>query len=136
MRKYLVVLAVLVVSTGLACSKGTPSATSGSSPAAASVAGDGGAAAACPDLSADNPFVITIRNTAFEPSCFTAAGSSSITIVNMDPVDHTFTIDGTQIDVTIAAGETFNGESAGLKPGEYTFHCSFHSSMTGTVTVV
>jgi len=135
MRKYLVVLVVLVVSTGFACSKSTPSATSGSSPAA-SVAGGGETAAACPDLSADNPFVITIQNMTFEPSCFTAAGSSSITIVNMDSVDHTFTIDGTQIDVTIAAGETFNGESAGLKPGEYTFHCKIHPSMTGTVTVV
>ena len=135
MRKYLVVLVVLVVSTGFACGKSTPSATSGSSPAAL-VAGDGGAAAACPDLSGDNPFVIKIQNMAFEPACLTASGSSSIKIVDLDSVAHTFTIDGTQIDVTIAAGQTFNGESAGLKPGDYTFHCRIHPSMTGTITVV
>ena len=139
MRKYLAVVVMLVVSAGFACSKSTPSATSESSPAAvasSSASDDGGATAACPDLSADNPFVITIRNMAFEPSCLTASASSSIKIVNADSVDHTFTIDGTQVDVTIAAGQTFNGESAGLKPGEYTFRCKIHSSMTGTITVI
>ena len=139
MRKYLAVVVMLVVSAGFACSKSTPSATSESSPAAvasSSASDDGGATAACPDLSADNPFVITIRNMAFEPSCLTASASSTIKIVNADSVDHTFTIDGTQVDVTIAAGQTFNGESAGLKPGEYTFRCKIHSSMTGTITVI
>jgi plastocyanin len=138
MRKYLAVVVMLVVSAGFACSKSTPSATSESSPAAAvsSASDDGGATAACPDLSADNPFVITIQNMAFEPSCLTASASSTIKIVNADSVDHTFTIDGTQVDVTIVAGQTFNGESAGLKPGEYSFRCKIHPSMTGTITVI
>lgn len=138
MRRYqvvVVVLAVLLVSAGVACSKSTTSATSQPS-AVASASTGGGAASGCPDLSADNPFLITIQNMAFHPSCLTASSSASITIVNMDSVDHTFTIDGTQVDVTIAAGQTFNGESAGLKPGTYTFHCKIHPSMTGTITVV
>jgi plastocyanin len=134
MRKFLVIVVVLVVSSGPACSKSTPSATSESSPASVAVVSE--TTVACPDLSADNPFVIKIQDMAFEPSCLTAAGSSTIRIVNMDSVAHTFTIDGTQVDVTIDAGQTFNGESAGLEPGEYTFHCTIHPSMTGTITVV
>lgn len=131
MRRYLIVLIALVGLAGVACSKSTPSATPGSP--AASVAGGG--TGNCPDLSGDNPFVIKINNLAFEPSCLTVSGPSSIKIVNMDSVDHTFTIDGTQVDVPISAGQTFNGEPAALTPGTYNFHCTIHPSMTGTITV-
>ena len=39
--------------------------------------------------------------------------------------------------MTIAAGETFNGEpvSGVVAPGTYDFRCRFHPAMTGTVTV-
>jgi len=103
-------------------------------------AGGATAAPACTadnatDLSGDNPFTVTIQNLAFQPDCFKAASASAITIDNKDGVTHTFTIDGTQVDVTIDAGKTFNGESAGLAPGTYPFHCKIHSQMTGTVIV-
>jgi len=108
-----------------------------------SSAGGGGATAApmctadnATDLSGDNPFTVTIQNLAFQPDCFKAASASAITIDNKDTVTHTFTIDGTQVDVTINGGQTFNGESAGLAPGTYPFHCKIHSQMTGTVIVV
>ncbi len=68
------------------------------------------------DLTADNPFTITVKDLAFSPDCFKAASTSSITIVNNDSVDHTFTIDGTQVDAPLPAGQTFNGESADSPP--------------------
>ena len=61
--------------------------------------------------------MVTIQDLAFTPDCFAAASASSITIENKDTVTHTFTIDGTQVDVSIDGGQTFNGESAGLDPG-------------------
>ena len=91
----------------------------------------------CADLTGEgSTFTITIADFAFDPNCFTASASQGITIVNQDDADHTFTIPDTQVDVPIAAGETFNGESRAVEPGTYDFLCTLHPTMTGQVTVV
>lgn len=140
MRKNLIAIAVLLL-LAAACSKSSSTPTAGGSEPAkpggqlvTSLPPGGGAD--CPDLSGDNPFKIKIKDFAFVPDCLTASGSASITIVNEDQTDHNFTIDGTQISVPVNAGQTFNGESAGLSPGTYQFHCAIHPTMTGTITVV
>ncbi len=99
-------------------------------------AGGGCTEANATDLSADDPFTITVRDFEFQPNCFKAASASSITIVNEDSDDHTFTIPDTQVDAPLSGGQTFNGESAGLAPGTYDFLCTIHPDMTGTVIVV
>ena len=139
MRKTLVAVIALTTLAGAACSGGDDN---GGSTGATGGTGATGAtsAAGCKakdavDLTGDDPFVVTIQDLAFSPDCFAAASASSITIENKDSVTHTFTIDGTQVDATIPGGTTFNGESAGLAPGTYPFHCKIHSSMTGTVIV-
>lgn len=98
---------------------------------------DGGASSDCVDLSSGDTFTITIAEFEFVPDCFTAKATQGITIENQDGADHTFTINDTQVDITVAAGETFNGDpvSGTLGPGTYDFRCRFHPSMTGTVTV-
>ena len=136
MRKTLVVLISLTALAGAACSSGgddTGGSTGGGATGATSAAGC--TADNAVDLTGDDPFVVTIQDLAFSPDCFAAASASSITIENKDSVTHTFTIDGTQVDVSIDGGDTFNGESAGLEPGTYPFHCKIHSSMTGIVIV-
>ena len=136
MRKTLVVLISLTALAGAACSSGgddTGGSTGGGATGATSAAGC--TADNAVDLTGDDPFVVTIQDLAFSPDCFAAASASSITIENKDSVTHTFTIDGTQVDVSISGGDTFNGDSAGLDPGTYPFHCKIHSSMTGTVIV-
>jgi plastocyanin len=142
MRKMLIALVALTALTGAACGGGGND--SGGSTGGVSGGATGGAtgstAAGCTadnatDLTADDPFVVTIKGLKFTPDCFAAKSASSISIENKDTVTHTFTIDGTQVDVTIAAGTTFNGESAGLAPGTYPFHCKIHSTMKGTVIV-
>jgi len=93
----------------------------------------------CADLTGEGAtFTITIADFAFDPNCFTASASQGITIVNQDAADHTFTITGTDIDVPIAAGQTFNGEpiSGAVSPGTYDFLCTLHPTMTGQVTIV
>ena len=139
MRKVFIAMVAVTALTGAACSSN--SSDTGSSPSQAATTGATGStgsgctAANAVDLTGDDPFTVTIQGLAFHPDCFAAKSASSITIQNKDSVTHTFTIDGTQVDVTIQGGTTFNGESAGLAPGTYPFHCKIHSTMTGTVIV-
>lgn len=97
---------------------------------------DGGSPTDCVDLSADDPFTVRMVDNAFEPSCFTARSEATITVINEGALPHTFTIEGTQVDVTVQPGDTFNGESAGLAPGNYDLMCTLHPEMTGTIEVV
>jgi plastocyanin len=93
----------------------------------------------CADLTGEGAtFTITISDFAFDPNCFTASTSQGISIENQDAADHTFTITGTDVDVPIAAGQTFNGEpiSGAVSPGTYDFLCTLHPTMTGQVTIV
>jgi plastocyanin len=132
-----IALVAVTALTGAACSSssgdsGATGSTSGGTPSEAPA---GCTADSAVDLTGDDPFVVTIQGLAFHPDCFAAKSASSITIKNKDTVTHTFTIDGTDVDVTIEAGTTFNGESAGLAAGTYPFHCKIHTKMTGTVIV-
>jgi plastocyanin len=123
---------VMVISAvaGAACSSGGDGVSDGTSSVAEGCTADNAV-----DLTGDDPFTVTIKDRAFTPDCFAAMSASSITVENQDTVTHTFTIDGTQVDVSIDGGQTFNGESAGLAPGTYPFHCKIHTTMTGTVIV-
>jgi plastocyanin len=136
MRKTLVAVIALTALAGAACSgDGGATGATGTTGATGATSAAGCKAKDAVDLTGDDPFVVTIQDLAFDPDCFTAASASFITIENKDSVTHTFTIDGTQVDVSIDGGQTFTGGSAGLDPGRYDFHCKIHSSMTGTVIV-
>jgi plastocyanin len=154
MRKMLLVMVAVLALAGAACSSGDDNAgatggtsttggttgttgSTGTTGATGSTGSESGCTAAnATDLSADDPFTVTIKDFAYDPPCFVAASTSTITIENKDGTPHTFSIDGTQVDVTIDGGKTFNGESAGLAPGSYDFYCKIHPTMTGTVIVV
>lgn len=80
----------------------------------------------------DGP-TVTIQDFDFGQPVTVAAGEP-ITIVNEDGVTHTFTADDGSFDT----GGIDGGGSASITvdaPGEYTFHCSIHPSMTGSITV-
>ena len=133
MRRAVVVIVALVLA-GAACSSMNSSGGGmNSSSSSSSSSGGGCTASNATDLTGDNPFTVTIEGGAFHPDCFKAKSTASITIVNKSPYPATFTIDGTQVDVLSRGGQTFNGESAGLAPGTYTFHCKINPTMTGTV---
>jgi plastocyanin len=77
---------------------------------------------------------IGIADLAFEPSTLTvASGETTITVTNSDTVTHTFTLDDGSVDETIDPGQSVDvtvdiTETTG-------FHCSIHTSMTGTLQV-
>ena len=144
MRRLVFVVVPMVVLVLAACSSeggGATTASIGVTSATGSNAGESGATgnADCADLTGEGGvFTITIADFAYDPPCFTARASQGISLVNQDDVDHTFTMTGTQIDVPVAAGETFNGEpiAGAVDPGTYEFLCTLHPQMTGRVTVV
>jgi plastocyanin len=91
--------------------------------------GGGTATTAAP---ADGP-TISIVGFDFGDPLSVAAGTS-VTVVNESLEAHTLTAD----DGSFSTGELSPGASAVLvfdEPGTFTFHCAFHSSMQGSITV-
>lgn len=80
---------------------------------------------------------IIIKNFAFSPSALTIKAGRSVTWVNQDDVNHTVVSDpGTPVafrssNITFGGSYTFTFS----KPGTYSYHCTIHPSMTGSVTV-
>ncbi len=64
----------------------------------------------------------------------TAEAGSVVTVQNKDGVTHSVTADGGAFDVAVPAGTTARFV-APSRPGTYAFHCNFHASMHGTLTV-
>jgi len=136
MRNLAIVL-VAVLGLGLAACGGGEEGGDTTGPTGSATGATGATASGCEDLTSGATFTLTISGFAFHPDCFTAKASQGITIVNEDSATHSFTISGSQVDVTIDAGQTFNGEpvTGVLEPGTYDFFCRFHPSMTGQITV-
>lgn len=93
----------------------------------------------CVDLSTrGDSFTITLRGNKFVPSCFTASASQRLTLVNEDAVLHSFTVEGTPIDVDIEGGQTLDLDpvTGAVEPGTYELICKYHlPGMRGTVTI-
>jgi plastocyanin len=114
--------AVVVLGVALAvaaCSSGsTPSSSSGSA------GGDTGGS-----------HTITIKNFAFSPGTLTVTAGTRVTVTNSDQVAHTLTgKTGGFATGDIAAGQsqTF---TAPKSPGTYSYFCSIHQYMSGTLVV-
>lgn len=78
--------------------------------------------------------VIQIKDFAYQVPASVAPGAQ-VTVMNTDRVTHTVTADsGGAFDDKIDpnASSTF---TAPMKPGSYPFHCTYHSSMHGTLVV-
>ena len=93
----------------------------------------------CIDLTGEGGvFTVVISGFAFVPDCFIASASQGISIVNEDAALHSFTMTGTEINIPVSGGETFNGEPIGgiVEVGSYDFLCTIHLLMNGEVTVV
>ncbi len=105
-----------------------------------SATGNGGGTGSGPTAS------VTIQDYAFTPSTITIQTGTTINWVNNGPSSHSVTSDTTgQFDSGALAAPMGNGyggmTSGGLfqmkftTPGTYKYHCMFHASMHGTITV-
>ena len=77
---------------------------------------------------------VSIQTFAFAPATLTARPGQTITFTNADPIAHTSTSKTGAWD----SGEIAPGASFSLtlqQPGTYTYQCSLHPFMTGTVIV-
>jgi len=78
---------------------------------------------------------ITIKDFAFGDP-ITVSPGATVTVTNMDTADHTVTADqGQAFDAKVKGGGGTATFTAPSQPGTYAFHCAYHSSMHGTLTV-
>lgn len=118
---------VLLVAAGLAACSSSPS-TPAAGPTTASVVSPGGGAATM-------KAVVSIQGFAFRPDPVAVLVGGTVTWTNKDSVAHTVTFDAGSLTSSknLDSGATFTASFP--KAGSYTYHCSIHSSMQGTVTV-
>lgn len=90
---------------------------------------DGGSDAAAVDAT------ITIDEFAFLDSPEVAVGET-ISIVNIDGAPHTWTSSDDVFDSGTIEADGGSFETSIDAPGTYSFFCSIHPAMTGTITVV
>ena len=81
---------------------------------------------------------VTVQNIAYNPSSITVPAGTQVTITftNKDSFTHSFTFDDNTKSVQAPGGQTetlvFTSPASGAT---IAFHCMFHSSMHGTITV-
>lgn len=80
---------------------------------------------------------ITIKNFAFDPAVLTVKTGTAVTWVNNDGASHAIASDAGSPAAfssdTLSTGASF--AFTFTQPGTYTYHCSIHPSMKGTIIV-
>jgi plastocyanin len=94
--------------------------------------GAGGQPAPNGQKSAGEPGKISVVGNAFGPQVVTVSAGDTVTFTNQDGIAHTATANGV-FDRKLPAGET--REWTAKQPGEYSYLCTLHPTMTGTITV-
>ncbi len=77
---------------------------------------------------------MAIMNFAYRPKSVTVAAATAVTFANRDAANHTVTADRGTFDL----GNLDRGQSRTFrfsKPGTFTYHCTYHPFMHGTVVV-
>ena len=114
-RIVLLALVVSLASLGAACSSSGPSGPTCDAPTKTTE--------------------VDMQNIAFTTPCVSATANDTLSLVNKDSTEHTYTVKGTSINVTIDAGKTETAPLTGIAPGTYSVICQFHPSMTATLQV-
>jgi plastocyanin len=78
---------------------------------------------------------IIIRNFVFSPDSLSVAPGATVTVTNDDQVTHTLTATKGGFNTGDIPGGTSKTFTAPNKPGMYSYICSIHQYMTGTLVV-
>ncbi|MFF3468321.1 cupredoxin domain-containing protein [Streptomyces sp. NPDC001984] len=78
---------------------------------------------------------IVIENFAFTPANLRVRPGTKITVVNRDSATHTVTAGDKTFDTGSIAGDATATFTAPSAPGSYSYICTIHPNMKGTLTV-
>lgn len=115
-------------STGASMDSGMSMSASPMASSMPSTMGASGASAGTMDEA-----TIHIKSFAYTGPDSVPAGAT-VTVMNMDNQTHTVTADDGSFDAVAKAGASTTF-TAPAKPGTYTYHCTYHSNMHGTLSV-
>ena len=77
---------------------------------------------------------VSMKSQSFSPSDLTIDKGATVTWTNNDSTTHTVTADGGAFSSgNLAPGKTFNYTFS--QTGTFSYHCTIHSNMKGTITV-
>ncbi len=77
---------------------------------------------------------VNIANMAFSPASLTVNAGTTVTWTNSDAMAHTVTADDNSFDSgNMAMGAKYSKVFS--TPGTYTYHCTIHPGMKGTIVV-
>ena len=94
-------------------------------------------ATATPTTSTGGGNTVVIKNFAFDPSTLTVKSGTVVKWANQDGAPHTIVSD-TGSPAAFSSDSLSSGASYTFtftQPGTYTYHCSIHPSMKGTIIV-
>ena len=133
MKRFGLFWAAMCLVAALATACGESSNTSQESQSGTATATASGSEATSAPASA-GAATITITNMSFGQP-ITVPPGAQITIKNDDSAEHSVTSDAAgKFDVEIE-GKEQGTLTAPTEPGEYAYHCTYHPSMHGTLTV-
>jgi plastocyanin len=78
---------------------------------------------------------VELADFAFRPDCFSTGTGATITLENTGDALHTFTVTGTDVDVSVDAGASGEASLSGVAAGTYAVTCTLHPQMVATLTV-
>jgi plastocyanin len=95
--------------------------------------GDGDPPEPCSDPVA--AATVELADFEFRPDCLLADAGATIALENTGDAPHTFTVEGTDVDLDLEVGTSADASLSGVDPGDYAVTCTFHPQMEATLTV-
>jgi len=71
----------------------------------------------------------------YGPACVQVDAGGTLALDNVGAAPHTFTIEGTEVSVDVAAGAQGSADLSGVAAGTYTVLCTYHPQMKATIEV-
>lgn len=134
---WIIILIVIVVGAGIAFAMSNKDKDSDNSTNSSSSSSSSDDTTPPSDSNSAATDQVMIQNFAFAPQSISVKVGTKVTWTNMDSVAHTVTADTPSPDApdsgSIAQNATYSFTFT--KAGTYTYHCTPHPQMTGTVVV-
>ncbi|MFI5393193.1 MAG: cupredoxin domain-containing protein [Myxococcota bacterium] len=78
---------------------------------------------------------VEMDDVSYGPACVQVDAGSTLALDNVGAAPHTFTVEGTEVSVDVAAGTQGSADLSGVAAGTYTVLCTYHPQMKATIEV-